>query len=224
MKKTTFLAATVAALLATGICVAQPNSRGIKRETEACEALALQAGVNPRAAGNGISSSAAIALNLAKLQARNELAAQVAAEIVGVMLHHVEQYTQTAGAGTDFNVNRGDYWGRVASAGNSPNTISGILQKDEMGIMQCVSQTLTNTRPICQNTYDLPDGSIQVYVCIEMELQTQRKAYEELKKEGILTSDINGDGQNDIDLSEKEFLIELAKAREAYNAQKAQEI
>jgi len=209
------------ALLATNICLAQ--SRGVKREKEDCETKALEAGTNPRAAGSGASNSEAIALNLAKLQARNELAAQVATEITSIMQHRVEQWTQTAGAGTNFKVNTENYRGYVEGDANAPRTISGVLQRDSMEIVQRVSQILTNTRPICQNTYDQPDGSVMVYVCIEMDLQAQRQAYDELKEEGILELDVNGDGENDIDFNEKEFLLELAKAREDYNAQKAQE-
>ena len=224
MTKHVFSAALIAALLATHICVAQTNSRGVKREKEECEALALQAATNPRASGTGISNSESIAFNLAKLQARNELAAQVAAEITSLLQHRIEQYQQTAGAGTNFGVNKDDYRGSVTGSNDQPRTASGLLQKDEMEIMQQVSQILTNTRPICQNIYDLPNGSVQVYVCLEMDLQAQRQAYKELKEDHLIEVDVDGDGKDDIDLSEKEFLIELAKAREEYNAKKAQEI
>jgi len=224
MKQKLFLAAIVAALFATHICVAQTNSRGVKRQKEECEAMALQAATNPRASGSGISTSESVAFNTAKLQARNELAAQVATEIVSLMQHKVEQYQLTAGAGTTFNVNKEDYSGRVEGNTNSPRTISGINQKDEIEIRQLVSQTLTNTRPICQNTYDLPNGSIQVYVCLEMGLTEQRKAYKDLKENGLLEADIDGDGKNDVDFNEKEFLLELAKVREEYNAKKQSEL
>jgi len=230
MNKKLFLAASLAALLATQICVAQSNSsRGVKREKEECEELAMQAGVNPRAAGSGTSSSEAIALNLAKLQARNELAAQVSAEITSILKSRTEQYSQTAGAGTDFNVSDKNYQGNVTSADNSPRTASGVLERDSMAIAQYVSQILTNTRPIAQNTYDKPDGTVQVYVCIEMGLPEQRQVYDGLKKGGLLSingdngdSGNNGDNKNSVDMAEKEFLIELAKAREEY-AQKARE-
>jgi hypothetical protein len=132
----------------------------------------------------------------------------------------MEQYMQTAGAGTNFSIKRDDFQERVEGADNAPRTISGVLQRDSMVIVQRVSQILTNTRPICQNTYDCPDGSVQVYVCIEMNLAAQRKTYSELKEEGVLDKDMNGDGTNDIDFFEREFLIELAKAREEYNAKK----
>jgi hypothetical protein len=203
MKHLIILAATLAALLVTHISVAQTaNSRGVIREKEACETLALQVAVNPRASGSGISSNEAIAFNIAKLQARNELAAQVATEITSVLLHHAEQW-QTA---------------------NNSRTLSATLEHDNMKIVQCVSQILTNTRPICQNTYERPDGSVQVYVCLEMDLTAQRKSYKELDEAGILEIDVNGDGQNDVDFAEKEFLIELAKAREEYNNNKIREI
>jgi hypothetical protein len=203
MKNLIFLAATLIALLATEASVAQAiGSRGVKREKEPCETLALQVATNPRASGSGISSSEAIAFNIAKLQARNELAAQVTAEITGILLHRAEQWQMT----------------------NSSRTLSAILEHDSTEIVQRVSQILTSTRPICQNTYDRPDGSVQVYVCLEMDLAAQRKSYRELDEAGILEMDFDGDGQSDVDLAEKEFLIELAKAREEYNNKKTQEI
>jgi len=224
MNKSIFFAASFAALMATNFCIAQTNStRGVKREKEQCEELALQGATNPRASGSGVSSSEAVALNLAKLQARNELAAQATVEITGVLQHRVEQYVMTAGAGTNFSAKRDDFQSRVDNNGNMPRSISGVLQKDSMVIVQRVQQILTNTRPICQNAYDQPDGTVLVYVCIEMDLQAQRKAYSELKEEGVLEVDVDGDGKNDIDLSEREFLIELAKAREEYNAKKREE-
>lgn len=224
MKTKLFFAAT-AALLATTVSVAQTtNPRGVKREKEACETLALEVATNPRASGSGISSSEAIAFNTAKLQARNELAAQVAAEITSVLRHRAEQWQMTAGAGTDFNVNRGDFRGTVSGNANNPRTISAVLEHDSTEIVQKVSQILTNTRPVCRNTYDRPDGSVQVYVCLEMDLAAQRKSYKELDEAGILEIDIDNDGKNDVDLAEKEFLIELAKAREEYNNKKTKEV
>ena len=222
MKKTLFLLALIAAF-ATNLCVAQNTSRGVKIEKEECEEMALKAATNPRAAGSGTSSSEAIALNIAKLQARNELAAQIAAEISGVMSHRIEQYSQTAGAGSSFNVKDENYKGAITGHDNQSRTISGILERDSMVIVQKVSQILTNTVPICKNSYKQPDGAVKVFVCIEMDLQTQRKLFTELKEEGVFEIDITGDGTNDIDMSEKEFLIELAKAREDYNAKKARE-
>jgi hypothetical protein len=225
MKYPVILAATLAALLVTEVSIAQnTNSRGIIREKEECEVLAMQAATNPRASGSGISFSEAIAFNIAKLEARNELAAQVAAEITGILEHRIEQWQMTAGVGTEFNVERGNLRGRVSGNDNAPRTISAVLEHDSTEIVQRVSQILTNTRPICKNTYDRPDGSVQVYVCIEMDLAAQRKCYKELEKAGILEMDVNGDGQNDIDLVEKDFLIELAKAREEYNNKKTQEL
>jgi hypothetical protein len=156
------LSTTVAALLATGVCAAQSTSRGMKREKEVCEESALMAGVNPRASGSGVSTNKAIAFNIAKLQARNEPVAQLAADVTGILRHRVEQYQLTAVAVTDFRANVDSVSGNAAS----PHTISGTLASDSMEITQRVSQILTNTQPICKNTYDLLDGTMQVYVCI----------------------------------------------------------
>jgi hypothetical protein len=218
MKQLVILATTAVALLvATQASVAQ--SRGTLREKEPCETLALEIATNPRASGSGVSTSEAIAFNIAKLQARNELAAQLAAEITSVLRHRAEQWQMTAGAGTTFNVKQPNFRGNVTGNANSPHTLSAALQHDSIEIAQLVSQILTNTRPICQNTYDRPDGSVQVYVCLEMDLSAQRKSYQELNEAGVLEMDFDGDGQNEVDLEEKEYLIELAKAREEYNAE-----
>ncbi len=223
MKKLIPLATLIVALLATDICVAQNDARGKKREKEECEQFALETGTNPRAAGMGTSNSEAIAFNTAKLQARNELAAQIAAEVTSFMQHRAEQWSQTAGAGTDFTVNKDNYHGHVEGRDNKPRTLSGTLERDSMEIVQKVSQILNNTKPLCHNTYDQPDGSVKVYVCIEMGLQEQRKMYTELKENGLIELDVNNDGQNDVDFNEKEFLLELAKTREEYNAKKLAE-
>ncbi|MDR0687485.1 MAG: hypothetical protein LBF55_02220 [Prevotellaceae bacterium] len=214
MKKQVFLAASIAALLAADLCVAQTGSRGVKREKEECEELALQAEVNPRASGSGISTSEAVAFNVAKLQARSELAAQVAAEVTGILRHRVEQHQMTAGASTYLQSGSSG----VSGGESGPRTISGMLESDSMEIAQRVSQILANTYPICKNTYDLPNGSVQVYVCLEMALSAQRQAYKELKEEGLIDVDVNGDGKNEVDFDERTFLLELAKAREEYNS------
>ena len=217
MKKTVFLAAMIAALLATDLCVAQNTSRGVRREQEQCEALALQPSVSPRASGSGTSRSETVALNIAKLEARNELASQIAVEISSFMQHRVEQIMMTAGANTDVNVRNNSYRGNVSNSGNAPRTVSAVWQKDIMVIEQYVSQQLTNVVPICRNSYNQPDGSVMVYVCLEMNPEAQSKMYIDLKEAGILVIDVNGDGLNSIDISEQEFLMELAKAREEYN-------
>ncbi len=220
MKKLITLTMFAAMLLST---ITAQNPRGQKREQEACEQMAMEQNTNPRASGSGISTREDIAFNTAKLQARNELAAQIAAEISSIIQHKAEQWQQTAGAGTDFNVERENYKGRVQGGKDAPKTISGTYEHDSTVIVQKVSQILNNTVPICKNTYDQTDGKVQVYVCIEMNLQNQRQAYAELKEANMLDVDVNRDGSNDIDFNEKEFLLELAKAREEYNNKKAQE-
>ena len=129
----------------------------------------------------------------------------------------------TAGAGTDFRVNDDVLQGSVSGDSNKPRTISAILETKSIETLQRVSQVIVNTRPICKNAYDRADGSVQVYVCIEMGLPAQRQVYKELKKEGLVDIDVDNDGKTDVDISEKEFLLELAKAREEYNARKNSE-
>jgi hypothetical protein len=223
MNKSTISAALAAALLATNVCVAQNTSRGVKRDKEECEQLAMQIATNPRASGSAVSQSEAIAQKMALVEARAELAAQVAAEVTGITRRRVEQYQATAGAGTAYTAQKGDLYVSVTGNDNSPKTVSAILASDSSETAQRVSQTIRNTRPICTNTYDQPDGSVQVYVCVEMGLQEQREVYKELKNNGLLSVDVDNDGKNDVDFAEKEFLLELAKAREDYNAKRNEE-
>jgi hypothetical protein len=212
----------VAALLAAGICAAQTASRGVKREKEECEELAFQSETNPRASASAISQSEAVAYRMAMVGARAELAAQVAAEITGFVRRRVEQYQMTAGAGSDYSVNRAGFQGGVSGEGNVSSSISGILEADSSETVQRVSQIISNTRPICKNTYDRADGSVQVFVCLEMGLPAQRQAYRQLKEEGLIDVDVDRDGKSDVDFDERTFLLELAKAREEYNAKKAE--
>jgi hypothetical protein len=85
-----------------------------------------------------------------------------------------------------------------------------LMEADNAETVERVSQIIANSRPICNNTYDRDDGRVQVYVCLEMGLDAQRQAYDAL----------------DLDekaMEEKEFLAELAKAREEYNTGKREE-
>ncbi|MDR3329075.1 MAG: hypothetical protein LBS63_03060 [Prevotellaceae bacterium] len=195
----------------------------MKRDKEACEEMAMEVATNPRASASAISTSEAIAFKMAMTEARAELAAQVAAEITGFVRHRVEQYQATAGAGTAYNAQHGDLRVSVSGSESSPKTVSAMFEADSSETVQRVSQIISNTRPVCKNAYDREDGSVQVYVCVEMGLAAQRQAYQQLEKDGILDVDVNGDGKNDVDFAEKEFLLELAKAREEYNAKKNSE-
>jgi hypothetical protein len=224
MKRILIFAAFIAAMFAAEICLAQDNaSRGVKREKEECEELAFRAETNPRASANAVSQSEAIAFKMAMTEARAELAAQIAAEIAGFVRSRVEQYQMTAGANTTFEVNNDNLQGAVTGEGNKPRTVSAILEVAVSETMQHVAQVIANTRPVCKNTYDRSDGSVQVYVCIEMGLPAQRQLYKELKEEGLVDLDLNNDGTNEVEIAEKEFLLELAKAREEYNAKKNSE-
>jgi hypothetical protein len=223
MQKILLFTAIVVVLLATDICVAQtPSERGIKREKEECEEMAMQAETNPRASASAVSVSEAMAYKKAMTEARSELAAQIAAEITGFMRHRVEQYMLTAGAGSNVNVNTSDFRGNASGKEKSSTAISALIEADSAETVQRVAQIISNTHPVCKNVYDRKDGSVQVYVCVEMGLTAQQQTFKQLKEEGVFDKDLNGDGKNDIDLAEKEFLIELAKAREEYNAKKAQ--
>jgi hypothetical protein len=221
MKHTVIFAATaLVAMLAAGICAAQDPSRGVKREKEECEEFAFQAEANPRASASAVSRSEAVAYKMAMTEARAELAAQVAAEITGFVRRRVEQYRLTAGADTEFALNSANLRGSVSGSNNKPRTVSALIEADSSETVQRVVQVISNTRPVCKNTYDCGDGSVRVYVCVEMGLAAQRQVYKELKNDELIDFDLDSDGKNDIGFDEKEFLIELAKAREEYNRAK----
>ena len=67
-------------------------------------------------------------------------------------------------------------------------------------------QFLTNTRPICQNTYVKEDGKYNVYVCIEMNVQQQKAMHKKLSEDKKIS----------VDFAEYQFLQEMAKSKEEY--------
>ena len=112
------------------------------RTLEPCIELAQAESENLRAYGTATSYVEKVALNEAERDARNRLATMIKTAVEGA----AQDYEQ--------NANR-----------NNKNSAGSI---GEAVMSQYVSEEISNTRIIKTTIYDLTDGSIQVYVCLEM--------------------------------------------------------
>jgi hypothetical protein len=166
---------------------ASAANRGLKLQKEECEELALMAIDNLREAGNGVSAKESFATNIALLDARSKLAQQMEVLITGMIRNFDQQH----------------------SAGKA----TGIVGKQTAFQEGYFEQFLTNTRPICKNTYVKDNGDYNVYVCIEMQPQQQRAMYKKLSEDKKIA----------VDFAENQFMEELAKAKEEYRKQKLAE-
>jgi hypothetical protein len=164
----------------------QAANRGLKLQKEECEELALEEVKNLREAGNGVSDKESFAVNLALLDARAKLAQQLEVLVSGL----IRNFNQQHEADKDF-----------ASAGKASQLQQGYFE-----------QFLTNTRPICKNTYVKEDGKYNVFVCVEMNEQQQRSMYKKL----------SDDKKVAVDFAEHQFLQELEKAKEDYRQKQLQ--
>jgi hypothetical protein len=162
---------------------AEAANRGIKLAKEECEELALEVTTNLRETGNGVSNKESFAVNLALLDARAKLAQQLTVMVSGL----IRNFNQQHEADKDF-----------ASVAKASQIQQGYFE-----------QFLTNTRPICKNTYVKEDGRYNVYVCIEMGDEQVKEIYKKLSNDKKIA----------VDFAEKQFLDELNKAKEDYRQQ-----
>ncbi|MDR1122214.1 MAG: hypothetical protein LBM08_15070 [Dysgonamonadaceae bacterium] len=159
----------------------QAANRGLKVQKEECEELALEMDVkNLRESGNGVSDKESFAVNLALLDARAKLAQQLEVLVSGL----IRNFNQQHAADKDFT-----------SVEKASQLQQGYFE-----------QFLTNTRPICKNTYVKEDGKYNVYVCVEMGEQQQRAMYKKL----------SDDKKVSVDFAEHQFMQELGKAKGDY--------
>lgn len=112
------------------------------RTLEPCIELAQADAENLRAYGTATSYVEKVALNEAERDARNRLASMIKVAVEGA----AQDYEQ--------NANK-----------NLKNTAGSI---GEAIMSQFVAEEISNTRIIKTTIYDLADGSVQVYVCLEM--------------------------------------------------------
>ena len=142
------------------------------RTTEPCIELAQADSENIRAFGTATSYVEKTALNEAERDARNRLAAMMKVAVEGA----AQDYEQNANQ----NLNK-----TAGSIGESVMT-------------QFVAEEIKNTRILKTSIYDLSDGSIQVYVCLEIQ------------------SDKNNFSQNLENVLDREGLIELQYDRDRF--------
>lgn len=133
------------------------------RTTEPCIEMAQADAENLRAYGTATSYIEKTALNEAERDARNRLAAMIKVAVEGA----AQDYEQ--------NANK-----------NLKNSAGSI---GESVMTQFVAEEVKNTRILKTSIYDLADGSIQVYVCLEM--RTNKKDFGKnlentLDREGII--------------------------------------
>ncbi|MDR2563796.1 MAG: hypothetical protein LBC98_07620 [Prevotellaceae bacterium] len=165
----------------------QAANRGLKLQKEECEELALEQVTNLREAGNGISPKESLAINIALLDARAKLAQQLEVLINGMVRNFDQQHESSASKA-------------INQVGKASNLQQGYFE-----------QFLTNTRPICKNTYVKDNGNYNVYVCIELGEQQQRAIHKKLTQDEKIS----------IDFEESQFLKELNKAKEDYRQQQS---
>jgi hypothetical protein len=165
----------------------QAAKRGLKLDKEECEEMALASSDNLRDFGNATSTTEAFAVNLALLDARQKLAQQLEVLVNGLLRNFNQQHAAEQG--------------------------SAAVSKGTAITQAYFEQFITNTRPICKNTYVKEDGTYNVYVCVEMGDQQKKAVIKKLKDDKIL----------EIDARESLVLDEMNKAKEAYRQKLAGE-
>lgn len=160
------------------------------RTAEPCIELALAESENMRAYGTATSYVEKTALNEAERDARNRLAAMIKAAVEG--------------AAQDYEQN----------ANQNLKKTAGTLSESVM--TQYVAEEIKNTRIIKNSIYDLTDGSIQVYVCLEMKTDT-----EELKKN--LDNALDRDGVIELQYDRERFLDKMSEGLEEYKKKQVEE-
>lgn len=160
------------------------------RTTEPCIELANAESEFLRAYGTATSYVEKTALNEAERDARNRLATMLKVAVEG--------------AAQDYEMNANQ---------NNSKSASTI---GEAVMTQFVSEELQNTRILKTNIYDLADGSIQVYVCIEMKSDENEMAQ---KLDNVLSQDnIIG-----IKYDREKFIEKMKSGLEEYKQKNMQE-
>ena len=201
MKKMNFFATLFAVAVMVSSCGAMKSSLSNQaqgpqrpgrtlRTTESCIEMANAESQFLRAYGTATSYVEKTALNEAERDARNRLAAMIK--------------TAVEGAASDYERNAtSDLKKSAAALAQAINT-------------QFVSEEVANTRIIKTDIYDLTDGSIQVYVCLEMresEEQIINKLENVLEKDHIL----------EIQFERDQFMKSMKKGLEEYKKSQRQQ-
>ncbi len=138
----------------------------VKRELDPCDAKAIEPSANLRASSSGRSYEESEATRLATENARNELARMIRTAVEGAS----QSYSQNA----------------------TQNQKISAKSLSEAVMTQYVAEDLYNTPLIEKSVYDLSDGTIQVYVCLEMkakEADLLQKINEGLTRDQVLENE-----------------------------------
>lgn len=199
MKKLFLFSATLAAALLLSSCgssrqlpqqQAQSRPGRTLRTVEPCIEMANAESEFLRAYGTASSYVEKTALNEAERDARNRLAAMLKVAVEG--------------AAQDYEMNA------------TQNRTSSAETIGEAVMTQYIAEELQNTRILKTDIYDLTDGSIQVYVCIEMRTSESDLAE---KIDNVLEEDnIIG-----IKYDREKFIEKMKAGLEEYKQKNAQE-
>lgn len=170
----------------------QANQRPARtlRTTEPCIELAQAEAENLRAYGTATSYVEKTALSEAERDARNRLAAMIKVAVEGA----AQDYAQNANKNLK----------------NSAGTIGESI------MTQYVAEQIKDTRIIKTTIYDLADGSIQVYVCLEM----QAKKSDFTKN---LDNTLDRDGIIELQYDRERFLEKMIEGLDEYKKNQMRE-
>ena len=160
------------------------------RTTEPCIELAQADSENIRAFGTATSYVEKTALNEAERDARNRLAAMMKVAVEGA----AQDYEQNANQ-------------------NLKKTAGSI---GESVMTQFVAEEIKNTRILKTSIYDLSDGSIQVYVCLE--IQSDKNNFSQ-----NLENVLDREGLIELQYDRDRFVQKMAEGREDYKKKQMQE-
>ena len=165
-----------------------------ERELDKCVLKAQEKSSNLRAWATAVSYVEQQAVSQATQIARNELASAIRTSVEGA----VQNFANSANADQ-----------RVTS-----KMLNGSLYH------QYVAEELANGPPILTSMYDLSDGTIQVYVCIEMRPEINEvvnKIYKSMKQE------VSDDEILRMQLEQQQFEQQMKARLEEYKAKRRQE-
>lgn len=160
------------------------------RQLTKCEQLAIEDCDKWRALGTATSYVEKTARNEALRDARNQLAQMIKVAVEGA----AQDYEQNA-------------------QNNLKNTAAAL---GEAVMTQFVSEEVKNTHPIHIEVFDVADGSVQVYVCLEIRETKQefaKKLSNTLEREKLIETQYDRD----------RFVQKMAQGLEEYKKKQAQE-
>lgn len=164
----------------------QPRPGRTPRTLDPCIELAQADAENLRAYGTATSYVEKVALNEAERDARNRLAAMLKTAVEGA----AQDYEQ--------NANK-----------NLKNTAGSL---GEAIMTQFVTEEISNTRIIKTTIYDLADGSVQVYVCLEM--KTNKGDFD-----NNMNNTLDREGLIELQYDRDRFIEHMKKGLEDYKQQ-----